>query len=145
MKVDIKISSETKEPFAVIYTDSVTAEIQKAVAVLQQQESIITASDESGKTIVLRPEDIFMVRTEEMKLAVYCKDKKFSSKKRLYEFGALLGNDFMQISKWAFVNLRQIDSVEPSFNGMMNLKLKNGLSEYISRKYLPGFKKYLGI
>ena len=31
------------------------------------------------------------------------------------------------------------------FGGIMLLVLKNGCKDYISRKYLPAFKKYLGI
>ena len=58
---------------------------------------------------------------------------------------SLLGKDFMQISKSAVINLKQIDFVEPSFSGMMKLFLKNKQSEYISRKYLSEFKKYLGL
>ena len=145
MKVEINISPDAKEPLAVIYTDSVTDEIQKAVEVLQQQEDVITVSDDNGRIIVLQSDEIFMARTEQSKLTIYCKNKKFYSKKHLYEFAAILGKEFIQISKSAFVNLKQIDSVEPSFSGLMNLKLKNGLTEYISRKYLPNFKKYLGI
>lgn len=143
--MEIKISPEAEEPLAVIYTQAVTGEIQKAVEVLRRQEDVITTADENERIIVLQSCDIFMVRSEQGRLTVYCKSKKFYSKKRLYEFGALLGSGFMQISKSAFVNLKQLDSVEPSFNGMMNLKLKNGLTEYISRKYLPEFKKYLGL
>jgi two-component system response regulator LytT len=30
-------------------------------------------------------------------------------------------------------------------SGMMLLKLKNGMKDYVSRKYLPSLKNYLGI
>lgn len=86
-----------------------------------------------------------MARVENSEVVIYCKDKSYKSKKRLYEIGEQLGSEFMQISKSAFINLNKIECVEPYFNGMMNLKLKNGCSEYISRKYLPNLKRYLGI
>ncbi|MDQ7162158.1 LytTR family DNA-binding domain-containing protein [Lactobacillus delbrueckii] len=56
-----------------------------------------------------------------------------------------MGQDFMQISKQAVVNLTCLESVEASFNGTMFLRLEHGLSDYISRKYLPAFKQYLGL
>lgn len=34
---------------------------------------------------------------------------------------------------------------EAEFGGMMLLTMKNGSSEYVSRHYLPEFKKYLGL
>ena len=38
-----------------------------------------------------------------------------------------------------------LDLIEASFNGAFLLKLKNGLSDYVSRKYFPQLKKYLGL
>ncbi|RKJ31015.1 LytTR family transcriptional regulator, partial [bacterium 1XD42-8] len=32
-----------------------------------------------------------------------------------------------------------------SFGGMMCLVMKNGCKDYVSRKYLPDLKRYLGI
>ena len=43
------------------------------------------------------------------------------------------------------VNLKYLESVEPSFNGVMLLHMKNGEKEYISRKFVPQLKKYLGL
>ena len=51
----------------------------------------------------------------------------------------------MQISKSTLVNLAYMDSVEAGFNGTLLLKLKNGCKDYVSRTYLPKFKKYLGL
>jgi DNA-binding LytR/AlgR family response regulator len=51
----------------------------------------------------------------------------------------------MQISKQTIINLSYLDLIEASFNGAFLLKLKNGLSDYVSRKYFPQLKKYLGL
>lgn len=144
MKVEVKLSKDVNEPYAIIHTSSITSEIQKIISILGEDESIIAVND-GEKIIVLQREDIYMVRVEMSEVIVHCKDKKYKSKKRLYEIGDQLGCGFMQISKHAFINLKQVQCVEPFFNGMMSLKLKNGTSEYISRKYLPAFKKYLRI
>ncbi len=37
------------------------------------------------------------------------------------------------------------DSIEPGFSGTLLLKLKNGCRDYVSRTYLPKFRKYLGL
>ncbi|QEZ69156.1 LytTR family transcriptional regulator [Paraclostridium bifermentans] len=144
MKVEVKIYEEIKEPYVIIYTNSITSEIQKIISTLEEGINIITVHD-GDKILILQKEEIYMVRIEMSEVVVHCKDKKYKSKKRLYEIGEQLGSGFIQISKSAFVNSKEIQCVEPYFNGMMSLKLKNGTSEYISRKYLPEFKKYLGI
>ena len=51
----------------------------------------------------------------------------------------------MQISKSCAVNFSYIQSVEAGFGGSLLLKMRNGLSDYVSRKYLPDLKNYLGL
>ena len=145
MKVEVRISAEIKEPYIVIYTNELTTEVNQIAALIDNAtESIITVSD-NERIVILRPDEIYMVRVENEKLIVYCKAKKYSCGKRLYELENLLGGNFMRISRSVLVNLRYLDCVEPSVGGMMLLVLKNGCKDYISRKYLPAFKKYLGL
>lgn len=144
MKVELKISNEVKEPYAVIYSDSLTDEISRAVMFLENTGKLITA-EENGRILILQPEEIFMVRIENERTIIYCQKDKYLSSKRLYQLEEQLGKGFMKISKSTIINLSHIKCVEPSFKGMMNLVMKNGCKDYISRKYLPNFKKYLGI
>ena len=144
LRVEIKLSEEIKEPYAVIHTNAVTEEIQRAVEIFEARGSVITAK-EGEKIIILRPEEIYMVRTENKEVVIYCETKKYLSGKKLYELEGMLGEDFMRISKSTIVNLKKIASVEPSFNAMMYLVMKNGCKDYITRTYLSQFKKYLGL
>ena len=144
MKVKLRISDEIQEPYAVIYSDSLTDEISRAVMFLENTGKLITA-EENGRILILQPEEIFMVRIENERTIIYCQKDKYLSSKRLYQLEEQLGKGFMKISKSTVINLSHIKCVEPSFKGMMNLVMKNGCKDYISRKYLPNFKKYLGI
>lgn len=144
MKVEIRISEEAAQPYAVIHTCSITDEVRRAADFLGAGENVITAM-EGERIAILHPREIYMIRIEQEQAAIYTKEKRYISGKRLYSYEEQLGGGFMRISKSTLVNLSFIDSVEPSFNGMMHLRLKNGCKDYISRKYLPAFKKYLGI
>ena len=145
MKVSIDISAEYKEPFAVIHTDIVTDEIQRVIDVLGTSETPITALQNEEDIIVLQPKDIYMVRVEDGDTVIYGAKQRYRSRKRLYELAEQLGKQFMQISKTTLINLSYMDSIEPGFSGTLLLKLKNGNKDYVSRKYLPEFKKYLGL
>ncbi len=145
MKVNIDISSEYKEPFAVIHTDKVTDEIQRMIDVFSNSETPVTALQNEEDIVVLQPKDIYMVRVEDGDTIIYGARQKYRSRKRLYELGQQLGKQFMQISKTTLINLSYMDSIEPGFSGTLLLKLKNGDKDYVSRKYLPEFKKYLGL
>ena len=141
MKVSIELSPEYRIPYAVIYAD----EIQKIMESFSRQETPITALQNEDNLVVLQPEEIYMVRVEAGDTILFGKCSKYRSRKRLYELEKQLGNQFMQISKSTLVNLSYLESIEAGFNGTLLLKLKNGCKDYVSRKYLPEFKKYLGL
>ena len=145
MKVSIDISAEYKEPFAVIHTDKVTPEIQRVIDVLGTSETPVTAFQNEEDIVVLQPKDIYMIRVEDGDTMIYGAKQQYRSRKRLYELAEQLGKQFMQISKTTLVSLSYMDSIEPGFSGTLLLKLKNGSKDYVSRKYLPEFKKYLGL
>lgn len=144
MKIKIQISPDIEEPYAIIYSNTMTEEIQEIAEKLNSSQNVITAID-NEQIVILEPTDIYMLRMENDQLIVYCKQKRYLSNKRLYEMEKILGNNFMRISKSTIINLKKISCVEPSFNGTMLILLKNGSKDYISRKYLPKFKKYLGL
>lgn len=144
MTVKIQISEDVKEPHAIIYCDRMTNEIQQIADQLSASDSIITVTD-GEQMIPLKPEEIYMLRAENEQLTVYCEHASYTTRKPLYKMEELLGRHFMRISKSTIINLKEISSVEPYFNGTMLLILKNGNKDYISRKYLPEFKKYLGL
>ena len=145
MKVSVDISPEHTEPYAVIYTSQMTDEIQRLLEVFGNSESPITALLNEEDLIILQPKDIYMVRVENGDTIIYGEQKKYRSRKRLYELGQQLGKQFMQISKSTLINLSYMDSIEPGFSGTLLLKLRNGCKDYVSRTYLPEFKKYLGL
>ena len=144
MNVKVEISAEYSPPHAVIYTNELTSEIQRAMDVLGKEDAPVTAQ-QGDRIMVLQADDIYMVRVEGGQTVLYGKKESYYYTKRLYEVADRLGNGFMQISKSTLVNLSFLSSVEAGFNGTLLLYLKNGLKDYVSRKYLPAFKQYLGI
>ncbi len=145
MRAEIKVMPEVREPYAVIYANEITPEVRRAAALLEGKSSEVISVTENGRIRVLRPAEIYMVRAENEKTAIYTEAKRYECGRRLYELEESLGKGFMRISKGTLASLRYIDYVEPTLGGLMLLVLKNGCKECISRKYLPAFKKYLGL
>ena len=145
MKVEIKLQPDLKAPFAVIYTEEVTDEVQRAVHLLTEERADLISAAEEEKIVMLHPEDIYLIRAESDKTTLYTAKRQYRSNRRLYELERLLGKNFMRISKGVIINLQLLDYVAPSLGGVMVLVMKNGQRDYISRKYLPAFKRYLGL
>lgn len=145
MKIEIQLLPEIKDPYAVIYTNEINSEIRRITAIFETESSGFIPVVEKERIVMLHSDEIYMVRVENEKTVIYVKEKHYISKKRLYELEAALGNEFMRISKSTISNLHFLDYVEPTLGGLMLIVLKNGCRDYISRKYLPAFKQYLGI
>jgi len=147
MRVDMNISENIKEPFAVIHAGELTPEIAELAREISQfgngKGVIIGSLDE--RMVVIDPEHIVLIRVESEKVYIVTYENTYRIGKRMYELLDILGKDFMQVSKSAAINLKYLESVEPSFNGVMLLHMKNGEKEYISRKFVPQLKKYLGL
>ena len=123
----------------------VRSDSSESLRLLETKNSGVVSVMENERIIVLRPDEIYMVRVENEKTVVYTKTKRYDGGKRLYEFEEILGKGFMRISKGTLANLHYLDYVESTLGGLMLLVLKNGCKECISRKYLPAFKQYLGL
>ena len=105
MKVSIELSPEYSEPYAIIYADKITDNIQRTLDIFGSNESPITALQNENDIVILQPKEIYMVRVENKDTIIYGKEHRYRSRKRLYEMQQQLGAGFMQISKSTLVNL----------------------------------------
>lgn len=147
MRVELQIDANCEEPFAVLHISKLTPSVQEAIKILEDEgiQRMVTAHVE-GKVFVIEPEMIEVIRTEGRELVLYSKLKeRYLLSKPLYELEALLGNDFIRISKSAIINFRRIHHAEASFNGTMEVVMKNGIEEVITRSFKKQFKERLGV
>ena len=147
MKVEIRIdkSISKSEINALITCPEVTEtvlEAQRLLLGLGEGETVITGM-ENGRTVIIDRSELYAVKSENGKTLLVCREKSYESPKPLKDFEGL--RDFMRISKSCIVNLKKLKLVEPHYSGLMILELKNGSKEFISRKYLPDLKNYLGL
>lgn len=70
---------------------------------------------------------------------------KLRVKFRLYQLEEMLGNDFIKINQSCIVNIREIKKFDSSLGGMLKVVLKNGYSDYVSRRNIKNVKERLGV
>jgi DNA-binding LytR/AlgR family response regulator len=148
MEVEVKIVPDIAAPKVVIYAPKITPVLMTCIEFLESaggNPSLLVAKKDD-KMFVIEPEQVEIVRTEGSDLKLYNRDAlEYIIPKTLHETHDLLGAGFVRISKSAIVNMSRVDHLSPSFNGTMYIVMKNGVSDYISRKYLGDFKKRLGL
>ncbi|MCI9526948.1 MAG: LytTR family transcriptional regulator [Lachnospiraceae bacterium] len=148
MKVECKISTDYKEPYAVLHLNKMTQTMAEIISMLEKEEtdSLTLIGTKARKTYFLKPEDISLARTEGREIVCYDKLKnRYILDKPLYELERILDIHFVRVSKSTIVNIRQINHVEASLNGTMELVMKNGITDYISRSFRKIFKERLGL
>jgi len=148
MKVECKISTDCKEPYAVLYIEKITPVIAEAISLLERAEtdSIALVAVREGNTYFIEREKLELVCTEGREIVCYDGLKnRYVLSKPLYELEQVLGSQFVRISKSTIINIRRIDHVAAGFNGTMELVMKNGMESYISRSFRKIFKERLGL
>lgn len=95
---------------------------------------------------IVDPNDVFYFEAVDNKVFIYCKEKVFESKLKLYEIEKIYENgDFFRASKSTILNIAKINSVCPLFYGRFEALLLNGEKVVISRQYVPVLKRKLGL
>jgi len=148
LKVNICLSPDINEPYVIIHAGILTPEVEELAKRIENEKLTgnFLAVKRENLIYILEPSDVQIVRTEGNEIVAYdITKKRFIVEKRLYEIESMLGHQFIRISKSAIVNIHKIDHVDVRFSGMMNVVMKNSISEYISRRHMGDFKKRLGL
>ena len=95
---------------------------------------------------IISPKDVFYFESVDNKVFIYCKEKIFESRLRLYEIEREYENwNFFRASKSTIINIEKIKSVSPIFYGRFEALLLNDEKIIISRQYVPMLKNKLGL
>ena len=148
MRIEVKVEPNFLEPKAVIYTPKITPEVMAWIEMLERAEvkpSSLMAKKDS-KIFIIEPKQIEIIRTDGGNIKLYNREaQEYIVTKPLHEIQEWLGSSFIRISKSSVININRVDHISQSFNTSMHIVMKNGVTDYISRKYWADFKKLYGM
>ncbi len=145
MKLLIEYIDRALEEELVIRCHEVNDEVLRLMQKLKNQTEILVGYD--GDNIHRIPiKEVYYFDSVDGKTFIYCKEKVFESKLKLYEFEELSrGTAFFRSSKSTILNASKISYVSPSLSGRFEAKLLNGEIAVISRQFVPQLKKILDL
>lgn len=121
-----------------IFTDN----LEKFVLTNGNSNSIIGYDDKDH--VILQLEDIVIITILDNKITAICINKKrYHLRKRIYQLTNELPNNFWRINKSSIVNKIYIDRFEETKTAGVNIVMKNGLSDYVSRRCFSKIRKEL--
>ena len=148
MRVEININPDITEATAVIHAPKMTPDLMALVETLEGAEdkaSLLVAKNDD-KVFLIEPEQAEIIRTDGREIKLFDqKGQEYTLSKPLGKVLERFPKYFVRISKSAIVNINRVDHLSSSFNGTMYIIMKNGVSDYISRKYLVDFQNRLDI
>lgn len=97
------------------------------------------------EVIRLNATDVFCFVVENNKVYAIMAKNKLQLKRRLYQLEEILQDNFIKINKSCIVNIKKIERFDASLAGALNVRLKNGYSDYVSRRNLKAVKERLGL
>lgn len=146
MDIEVKLDSRYTKPKVVIYT----AEMSDAVSALLEKLGNPAPNNIAGfqqdVATILDQADIVRIFAESQKILAETETARYTLRLRLYEVENLLDSrHFVRISNSEIINLRMVDNLDLSFTGTICVKLKNGNTSYVSRRYVSKIKAVLGL
>ena len=138
------IIDKTREEEVIVYSHKetkLTDEI-KRIAENDAKELIGYIEREAYK---LNLSEVFCFVAEDNNVYALTAKDKLRLKFRLYQLEEMFGNDFIKINQSCIVNVREIKKFDSSLGGMLRIILKNGYSDYVSRRNIKNVKERLGV
>lgn len=108
-----------------------------------ENTELIGYADKSA--FVIGYEDVYCFASEEGKVYAITENEKLQIKFRLYQIEEMAGKEFLKINQSCLVNVKKIERFSAAFSGTLVVKLKNGYTDYVSRRQLKIVKKRLGV
>ena len=145
MRVEIQIEEGCQEPRLVIVAGKMTDEVAELARQLSGERPQVLAGCQAEVWRVLDPAEIYRVYAQDGKVLAETSGGVYTLRQRLYELEERLGRHFVRISNSEIVNLKKVKSFDLSFTGTIQVRLTNGATAYVSRRYVNKIKEVLGV
>lgn len=111
--------------------------------VLSNGNSNVISAYNDKDLIMLNLDNIMMFTIIENKVFAICNNKQYHIRKRLYQIEEILPTNFWRINKSTIINRSYIDQFKETKTSGVNVIIKNGLSDYVSRRCFSKIRKEL--
>lgn len=146
VQVEIKIDGSCIDPKVIIMTAAMTKDVQDIIQKLSDDRPQIISGSQNGKIKVLEPADLIRIYANAGKVCAATDKGEYALRLRLYEAEERLdARQFVRISHSEIINLKKVNHFDLSFTGTICVKLSDGSTAYVSRRYVSKIKKILGV
>ena len=107
-------------------------------------ERTLTAYDEDG-SVGLSPTEVYAFSVSDGRTYAVTENGRLRLRERLYEIEAAVGASFVRINQSCLINVSLVKRFKASFGGALSVEMRNGFSDYVSRRQIKAVKERMGI
>lgn len=146
MKVEIKLDPSATETTVIILTNKIDPQVQALMKRISQEQPQVLAGFRGDSVALLQPEEIIRIYAASGKVYAATAQGEYTLRLRLYELEERLDKGgFVRISNSEIVNLHRVKGFDLSFSGTISVKLSDGTTTFVSRRYVSKIKQVLGL
>lgn len=143
MQTKITRIERDKPEILEIRCHEISDEVREIVAFVKSRQGQLTGTADD-RMYEIAVSDIFYIESVDNKTFIYCKNREYETKQKLYELEEILREKhFLRVSKSVLLNLMKVSSIKPALNSRFTAVLFSVEQVIISRKYVPELKKAL--
>lgn len=143
MKFTVILNSE-REDEVIVYAKEKNSLVKSIEELVNGADNYFTVQNERGiKRITEKEAYCFYI--EDKKVYVLTEKEKLLLKMRLYSIEEKLSEDFIKINQSTVINIKKIQRFDVSVTGTLKVVLKNGYTDYVSRRRIKNVKERLGL
>lgn len=146
MKLEIKLNAACAEPLVTVQAEEITPEVDEIVRRLTQETPRLLTGSRDGRLEILEPERIYRFYASGGKVFAVTERGEYTLRQRLYELEASLDSrQFVRISNAEIIQLKKVEHFNLSITGTILVRLSDGSTTYVSRRYVGRIKQMLGV
>lgn len=146
MDIEIKVDESAEKTKIIIITQQMNEDIGNLISLLSQNQTHILCGYKDGILKILDPSQIFKIYSENKKVYADTEIGKYLIKMPIYQIVEVLDHrKFVRISSSEIINLDKAAHFDLNHVGTICVKLDSGDTAFVSRRYVSGIKKILGL
>lgn len=145
MKFLLKLSKDEESSVTVVCA-KVTPTIKKIEELCNNEDGneVFYAYD-GNEAILINIKEVNCFFTRDNKVYVSVEEGDYATKYRIKQIVEIVDDSFIKINQGCVVKVDQIQKFIVSFGGALKVTLKNGFTDYVSRRETTNIKRRLGI
>ena len=138
------IIDEKREEEVIVYSHKETKLTEEIKRIVESDATELVGYFER-EAYRIKLSEIFCFVAQDNNVYAITDENSLKVKMRMYQLEEMLDDNFIKINQSCIVSIRQIRKFDSSFSGVLKVVLKNGYSDYVSRRNIKKVKERLGV